>query len=303
MTLTNAHTHLELGWAADYCPGIAGEHFIPWITGLVQRRIALGDYSAAAHRNGVISGIQQLLDCGTTHVGDISFTGESIPLLLESGLAGVVYVEVFGTNPNDAEPSLARARRLIDEWRPQERNGMRVGLTIHAPYSTHRKLWEIALDYCRREALPLCIHAAESPEEWEFMTKGTGPMLEFQAKLGTPMDSPRMTSIQYLNEIGALDLKPLLVHMVHVTDSDIEIVRQRGCTVANCPRSNFRLRCGRMPLEKYLAAEIPVVLGTDSLSSSPSLDVREEAEFDAAWNYEKVDPAAIEALLYREWVG
>ena len=42
------------------------------------------------------------------------------------------------------------------------------------------------------------------------------------------------------------------------------------------PRSNFLLNCGRMPLEAYQEAGVLVALGTDSLSSSPSLSVWEE---------------------------
>src|SRR5436305_10428089 len=46
--------------------------------------------------------------------------------------------------------------------------------------------------------------------------------------------------------------------------------------MAHFPRSNFLLNCGRMPLEAYQEAGVLVALGTDSLSSSPSLSVWEE---------------------------
>src|SRR5260370_14678988 len=46
--------------------------------------------------------------------------------------------------------------------------------------------------------------------------------------------------------------------------------------MAHCPRSNFLLNCGRMPLEAYQEAEVLVAMGTDSLSSSPSLSIWEE---------------------------
>jgi len=69
--------------------------------------------------------------------------------------------------------------------------------------------------------------------------------------------------------------------------------------VVHCPRSNLRLRCGRMPLEQYLAQGVPVYLGTDSLSSSPSLDVFDELEVAAALHHDSVEPEAIERLIHQ----
>jgi cytosine/adenosine deaminase-related metal-dependent hydrolase len=54
-----------------------------------------------------------------------------------------------------------------------------------------------------------------------------------------------------------------------------------------------------MPLEKYLAQGVPVYLGTDSLSSSPSLDVLDELEVAAALHYGKVQPEIIERLIHQ----
>jgi cytosine/adenosine deaminase-related metal-dependent hydrolase len=52
-----------------------------------------------------------------------------------------------------------------------------------------------------------------------------------------------------------------------------------------------------MPLEKFLAAGVPVALGTDSLSSSPSLDVSEEAEEAIRLHAGRVPAEAIRAML------
>jgi len=46
-----------------------------------------------------------------------------------------------------------------------------------------------------------------------------------------------------------------------------------GVTVVTCPRSNRRLGVGRAPVPKLLASGIPIALGTDSLASSPDVDV------------------------------
>jgi cytosine/adenosine deaminase-related metal-dependent hydrolase len=86
---------------------------------------------------------------------------------------------------------------------------------------------------------------------------------------------------------------------VQVDAADIARIAASGASVVHCPRSNLRLRCGRMPLEAFLAAGVRVLLGTDSLGSSPSLDVRDEAGFAVALHHDHVSPERILALLHQ----
>jgi anti-anti-sigma factor len=297
--ITNAHTHLELGWLADYRPGVSGAPFVDWILGLIDRRRALGTREEVIAKKAIDAAIQTLLEAGTTTVGDISSVGWSIEPLLASGMKGIVYLEVLGVNLERGEETLQRARTLIDEWRPKERNGLRLGISLHAPYSVHPALWKSALDYVRKEALPLCIHTAESPAEADYLLNGTGAMIEYQTKLGIELPSPRITPIRYLEDLGALALKPLLVHAVQVSDDDIRRIKANGCSVVHCPRSNLRLRCGRMPLEKYLEQGVPVYLGTDSLCSAPSLDIFDELEVAAALHHGIVAPYKLAGMVHQ----
>jgi cytosine/adenosine deaminase-related metal-dependent hydrolase len=55
-----------------------------------------------------------------------------------------------------------------------------------------------------------------------------------------------------------------------------------------------------MPLEKYLEQGVPVYMGTDSLGSTPSLNVLDEVETAVALHWDRVKPEAIEKLLYQE---
>jgi 5-methylthioadenosine/S-adenosylhomocysteine deaminase len=297
--LTNAHTHLELGWLAEICPDENGRDFIPWIQDLGQRRQKLtmmGCFSETTFRRAVDAGIEALVAAGTTHLTDISTTGSSIHPLLASGLQGVVYVEIIGQFAESADRAIAMARYLIDEARPKERSGMRIGLSLHSPYTVHPALWKKGLAYARDNDLPLCIHIAESPAEYDWLMTDTGPGADLRRETGVPLVSPRKSPIQYLEDLGALDLQPLLIHGVQVDEGDVQRIKTSGSRMVHCPRSNLRLRCGRMPLELYLKHEVPVYLGTDSLASSPSLDVRDEVEAAIALHHGYVEPDAIRAL-------
>ncbi|NWF71028.1 MAG: amidohydrolase family protein [Chloroflexi bacterium] len=301
MTLTNAHTHLEGGWMTEICPDNNGQDFLPWIGSLIQRRNAKRDAGRleALERAAIETGIQTLIDSGHTHIGDITLGGYSVEPLLASGLAGVVYVEAIGSGTPDAQTHFEHARAIIERWRPYERNGMRVGLTIHTPYSVSPRLWQLSLEYARKEALELCIHVAESPAEYAFLRYNSGPMTDPPWRSARDWSPPLKSPVAYLEDLGALELKPLLVHAVQVDDEDIARIKKYGCAVAHCPRSNRLLRCGRMPLEKFLAAGVQVYLGTDSLGSSPSIDVRDEIAAAVQTHAGIVDAATVEALAWQ----
>ncbi|MGH2486358.1 MAG: amidohydrolase family protein, partial [Ktedonobacterales bacterium] len=127
----------------------------------------------------------------------------------------------------------------------------------------------------------LCIHAAESPAETQWLLDGTGPIADtIYASAGwpiTPHSAPGCSPVAYLERLGALAARPLLVHGVRVSHADLDLLARRSIPVAHCPRSNAWLGCGRMPYAAYEQAGVRVALGTDSLASAPSLSLWDEA--------------------------
>ncbi len=271
--LVNAHTHLELTALAEALP--AGLAFPEWIVALIEVRRKLTEPEIV---RGIEHGIQMLLDTGTVAVGDITSTGLSAEPLLQSGLAGIVFLEVLGRDLPAALERLLLVERRIDALRAHE-GAMRIGLSVHAPYSSHPDLFRAAASWCEAEGVPLAIHVAESPAEVSYLRDRSGPFREINARLrpDVPEDAaPGLSPIGYLESLDVLRVRPLLFHGVEVDEDDLILLKRRGCAMVHCPRSNQRLLCNRMPLERYLAHGIIVALGTDSLASSPSLDLREE---------------------------
>lgn len=303
--ITNAHTHLELTDLAHLCPS-EPVPFVRWMARFAWNRWRR---SKARVRASIHRGIAELKECGTTHVGDISATWQSVEPLLTSGLHGIVYLEVLGLNKKRALERLEKAKRAIHKARTHPEYGpMEVGLSLHAPYSCHPDLLRAGAAWCRAEGAALCIHVAESQAETEYLLRGRIPCVSQPLGLLTKLLSmwpssyvPRLRPIPCLASLGVLDARPLLVHAIHVDDEDISTIADAGCAVAHCPRSNVLLSCGRMPLERYLDAGVPVYLGTDSRASSPGLDVRAEAQFAQSLHAHAVDSKKVTELIHQSF--
>jgi len=303
--VTNAHTHLELTGLRHLCPR-EPMRFEYWMLRLA-RHIRQKPESV---EQGIADGIAMLKRTGTTHVGDITATWRSVDPLLKSGLKGVVYLEVLGLARDKALQRLEKAQRAIRRYRSRSDYGpLQIGLSIHAPYSCHPDLFREGATWCRSEGIPLCVHVAESPMERELFLHGSlmsvsWPLRVIAWLLGIrPAAMPHITPMAYLGSLGVLYAKPILVHTVQVDDQDIALIRASGSSVIHCPRSNHNLSCGRMPIERYLAAGVNVYLGTDSLASSPSLDVLDDAEFAKNLHGGLVAQETITGLVHKALEG
>lgn len=271
----NAHTHLELTSLVGVVPS---QPFVDWILALVAARRSL-TYDDFTHAAG--EGARLLVKSGTAAVGEISTAGASVEPVIASGLRGVVYYELLNGDPARAPELFERGKRQIAEWRERYPGAsVRFGLSLHTPYTVSAALFRLAGEWCVAEGVPLCIHAAESPAETQWLLDHTGPVAEtMYARLGVPTDlepAPGVSPIAYLDGLGIFAAHPLLAHGVQVDAEDLRRLARGRIPVAHCPRSNTYLHCGRMPYGAYRAAGVPLALGTDSLASSHSLSVWDE---------------------------
>ena len=104
------------------------------------------------------------------------------------------------------------------------------------------------------------------------------------------------TPAAFFRDLGVLDTPTTAAHCVWVTDEDIQILAQKGVSVAHNPVSNLKLGSGVMPLRKMLDAGVNVGLGTDGVASNNRLDVLREMQ-TAAILHKGInrDPAIIKA--------
>jgi cytosine/adenosine deaminase-related metal-dependent hydrolase len=105
-----------------------------------------------------------------------------------------------------------------------------------------------------------------------------------------------MTPIEYLDRLGVLDSDTLLVHAVHMNESDWRIAAGRGCTAVFCPRSNRNIGSGSPQIDRALSLGMTCALGTDSLASNTDLNLFAEAAFTAG-NNPSIDPKELIEMI------
>ena len=255
--LVNAHSHLEYAVYAGFGDGLA---FGPWIRLHIERkgRLEWPDHMAVARL-----GAAECLRSGVTTIADASYSGAAAVAAGELGLSGIVYLEVFGSDP-------ARAEELRERLAALERERgelVSLGVSPHAPYSVSPALYAAVYALGR----PVATHVAESDDELDYLLRGEGPIAAV-----SEVDPPGTTSVRHLAAESLLGAHVVAAHCVKVDAAEIALLAEHDVGVAHCPRSNALLGCGIAPLADLRAAGLRIGLGTDSPASTPSFDMFEE---------------------------
>jgi cytosine/adenosine deaminase-related metal-dependent hydrolase len=256
----NAHSHLEYAVYAGFGDGVAD--FSEWITLHIERKARIGwDEFVAVAR----AGAAECLRSGITTVADASYSGAAAFACDELGLRAVVYLEVFGSEP---EPALERFHEARTRVEPAVSERVRLGVSPHAPYSATVDVYRA----CAELGLPVATHLSETAREVDYLRTGVGDWGGYAYLV----PSPRRSGPQLLAEHDVLGPEVVAAHCVVVDDADVAALAATGTGVAHCPRSNALLGCGIAPLRALLDAGVSVGLGTDSPASAPSFDMFDE---------------------------
>lgn len=267
--LANVHTHLELSAFKNKLD--FGGGFGNWVRQLISRRDAATEDDLLS---GVHQGIREMLMSGTALVGEISTTGLTRDLVLQSELAGIWFREKLGSREDEpAEITLER---------DQGAGPQKCSLAGHAPHTTSPEMLIHLKNATRLKRLPFSIHVAESGDEIEFLGTGRGAWAKFLMERGIDFSSwglPVASPVQYLDRLGLLGPDTIAVHLIRTDHRDIQILRESGTKVCLCLRSNRNLHDCLPDLKAIMQSGIEPCLGTDSLASTDSLNMFDEMAF------------------------
>jgi 5-methylthioadenosine/S-adenosylhomocysteine deaminase len=200
----------------------------------------------------------EMIESGTTTFADMYYFEEEIAKATrDAGLRGVLGETIIQFPVADARTpadSLARAEAFIKAFRNDSL--IVPAVAPHSMYALDRDSLVAAAALARKYDAPLIIHLAETEDEVKIAR-----------------EQHNATPAGYLESIGFWGPRTLAAHGVWVTDEDIRLLKQRRIGMSHNPESNMKLASGTAPVTKYLAAGVPLGLGTDGAASNNDLDM------------------------------
>jgi aminodeoxyfutalosine deaminase len=275
--LVNAHTHLQYTSFADVG---ASRHasYVHWSEAFVQEYdLRRGEDWGTTAR----AGIEQGLRAGVTAYGDVVTDVPAMTALSDSAVAGVAYYEIIGVPLEHWQDEVRDRVTAILTSIPTSAQ-FRVGLSPHTPYTVDEPVLIDAADLARVLGVRLHVHLAEVDTEDDYYRTGTGPLVErITMRVGRPWSvvargGSGMGAAEYARHCGLLGPDSHMAHGVYLDERGREILDDAGTYVALCPRSNLTVGGSPPPIADYLRENRRIAVGTDSLSSSQSLDLLED---------------------------
>ncbi|MEC7408424.1 MAG: amidohydrolase family protein [Planctomycetota bacterium] len=269
--LINSHTHLEFS-DHESPVGSPGVSFSEWIKLVIaSRRLSNPDSLLSS----LTSGLNELWETGTVLAGDIATPPLHYPAWKDQPDL-VSFAEVLGLQSDRFKDRFQAAIEHADRLE-------KGAYSPHAPYSISRDGFEKVIEQALVKNRPVAMHIAESPEERELLTSGTGPLAEL-------LDTMNLAPLEHypwrgepfrvlIDGLGQLD-SGFLIHGNDLTADEIEyLTRYPQLTVVYCPRTHDFFRFAKHPVDKMVKAGIRVALGTDSRASNPDLNLWKEVQY------------------------
>jgi cytosine/adenosine deaminase-related metal-dependent hydrolase len=268
--LINAHCHLDFTRFKGALSPRQG--FTEWIKTInaLRRSFTTQDYIDA-----IAEGFEMLAQNGVTTVANIEAFSELLPHLPVPPLRTWWFLELIDVRSRINEDETLLGALSFFEKHPEWLGGF--GLSPHAPYTASVDLYRLARSCGEKYGMLSTTHIAESLEEHEMFSHARGPLYDFLAGLGRDnSDCGQGSALSHLVEHGVIGRNCIIAHLNYLQDYDYELVARSGASVVHCPKCHTYFGHAPFPLKALRGYGVNVCLGTDSLASNNTLDMRSE---------------------------
>lgn len=245
----NAHTHSGMTLLRSYADDLPLDEWLNTKIFPIEAKMTADDIYEL-NKLAVL----EYLTSGITAVFDMYLTPESIARSFDD--MGMRCVQVGAVNNFSQSPELVEEMYLkLNDKSPLQS----YILGFHAEYTCSKELLENIAAIAHKYQAPVFTHLAETEGEVKGCRERYG-----------------MTPMAFLDSLGMFDFGGGGYHCVHMTEEDIQIMKEKGLYAVTNPGSNTKLASGIAPISAYLKAGVPVAIGTDGPSSNNCLDMFRE---------------------------
>ena len=271
----NCHTHLAMSLLRGFADDLA---LMPWLREHIWPAEArLTDEIVSA---GARLGMLELIRSGTVFANDMYWHAPAVARAAEEmGIRCAVSMQTVETGgPGVDDPRNVAANAELADWPKDPSDRVFTTLAPHAIYTVCEGSLRTIAARARAEGRFVHIHVSETRGEVETCRKEHGGR----------------TPVRYLLDCGLLGPKTLMAHCVHLTDDDVQIIRDTGAVIVENQQSNMKLVSGLFPYAR--TAGCRRALGTDGACSNNSLSMFTEMKCAAlAAKIESGDPTVAPA--------
>jgi 5-methylthioadenosine/S-adenosylhomocysteine deaminase len=260
--LVNGHTHA----AMSLLRGVGDD--LPLMRWLKERiwPVEAALVSAEFVHDGAQIAAFEMLRSGTTTCSDMYFYPEAALRALRGlgmrAVAGIIAIEFPSAYAVDADDYLRKGLATRDACRGDPL--VSFTLAPHAPYTVSDTTLKRIAVLAEELDLPIHTHVHETEEE-----------------IAESITQHGVRPLQRLDRLGLVSERLIAVHAVHLSDPEIQLLAQRGASVAHCPASNLKLGSGLAPIAKLAAAGVNIAIGTDGPASNNRIDTLAELRLAA----------------------
>jgi len=154
---------------------------------------------------------------------------------------------------------MQESERVVNQYHDNSKYSMlRVGLAPCSPFSVTDEIMKATAEFSRKHNIMIHTHLAETEDEEQFCLEQVG-----------------LRPVDYLEELGWLNNRSWLVHLVWLNKYDREKLIKNDCGMAHCPSSNMRLGSGIAPVT-LLKHKMRIGLGVDGSASNDTNNMLSE---------------------------
>ena len=249
---TNAHCHIELSHLEGKFREATG------MSGFIDQINALRESAPKEERQKAMRAqFEKLYKEGVSAMADISNCDESFAMKSEGPMYTRTFIEVFGSEPQDAPAVIEDARKLAVK---AAETGIDAAITPHSPYTMSSDLLRMASAEGLKAGY-ISYHNQESQEEDDMIGFHKGPLYD-----------------NYIVHPAPFEEHILLIHNTVAHEDSVYAAEQilKNCTWVTCPLSNMFIHRTMADLPMLMSMGVRIAVGTDSLSSNHVLSMVEE---------------------------